>query len=289
MAARSLDATTRVAGVIGDPVRHSLSPLLHNAAFGALDLDWAFLAFTVRAGGGPAALAAMRALRLEGLNVTMPLKGEVADAVDRLGPSAAVLRSVNTVVWRGTELVGESTDGAGLLAALRDDEGFDPAGRRCLVLGSGGAARAVVHALAGAGAARVAVAARRPEAALAVATLGGAVGAAGGPEEADGADLVVDATPVGMPGHDPGPPLDPDRLGPGQLVVDLVYDPPRTPLLEAARARGAATTNGLGMLLHQAALSFRLWTGEDPPLEAMSVALVAELARRGAAADPPPG
>jgi len=269
-----------MAGVIGDPVRHSLSPLLHNAAFAALGLDWAFAAFPVRAGAGAAALDAMRALRLEGLNVTMPLKGEVADAVDRLAPSAAALRSVNTVVWIGTELVGESTDGPGLVAALRADEGFDPAGRRCLVLGSGGAARAVVHALADAGAAAVVVAARRPEAGAAVATLAGAVGGAGPAAAADDAELIVDATPVGMTGHDPGPPLDPARLGPGQLVVDLVYDPTWTPLLEVARAAGAATANGFGMLLHQAALSFRLWTGEDPPLEAMSAALVAELASR---------
>src|SRR5918997_859483 len=275
-----LRGSTRVAGVIGDPVRHSLSPLLHNAAFAALGLDWAFAAFPVRAGAGAAALDAMRALRLEGLNVTMPLKGEVADAVDRLAPSAAALRSVNTVVWVGTDLVGESTDGPGLIAALRADEGFDPEGRRCLVLGSGGAARAVVHARAGAGAASVVVAARRPEAGAAVAALAGRVGAAGTADAADGAELIVDATPVGMAGHDPGPPVDPARLGQGQLVVDLVYDPPWTPLLEAARGAGAATANGLGMLLHQAALSFRLWTGEDPPLEAMSAALVAELAGR---------
>jgi shikimate dehydrogenase len=275
-----LTGTTRVAGVIGDPVRHSLSPLLHNAAFAAVGLDWAFAAFPVRAGAGAAALDAMRALRLEGLNVTMPLKGEVADAVDRLAPSAEALRSVNTVVWVGTELVGESTDGPGLVAALRADEGFDPGGRRCLVLGSGGAARAVVHALAGAGAASVVVAARRPAAAASVATLAGPVGRVGTVDEADDVELVVDATPVGMAGHDPGPPIDPSRMGPGQLVVDLVYDPPWTPLLEAARGAGAATANGLGMLLHQAALAFRLWTGEDPPLEAMSAALVAELTRR---------
>jgi shikimate dehydrogenase len=275
-----LRGSTRLAGVIGDPVRHSLSPLLHNAAFAALGLDWAFAAFHVRAGAGAAALDAMRALRLEGLNVTMPLKGEVADAVDRLAPSAAALRSVNTVVWVGTELVGESTDGPGLVAALRADEGFDPEGRRCLVLGSGGAARAVVHALAEAGAAAVVVAARRPEAGAAVASLAGPRGRTGSADEAAEADLIVDATPVGMAGHEPGPPLDPSSLGPGQLVVDLVYDPPGTPLLEAARSAGAATANGLGMLLHQAALSFRLWTGEDPPMEAMSAALVAELAGR---------
>src|ERR687894_2202619 len=239
-----LRGSTRVAGVIGDPVRHSLSPLLHNAAFAALGLDWAFAAFPVRAGAGAAALDAMRALRLEGLNVTMPLKGEVADAVDRLAPSAAALRSVNTVVWVGTELVGESTDGPGLVAALRADEGFDPAGRRCLVLGSGGAARAAVHALAGAGAASVVVAARRPEAGAAVAALAGPVGAAGTSDTADGAELIVDATPVGMAGHHPAPAPPPPR-------------PPFPP---------------------------RVGGGEAPPLEAMSAALVAELARRAAVA-----
>jgi shikimate dehydrogenase len=114
-----------------------------------------------------------------------------------------------------------------------------------------------------------------------VATLAGAVGVVGTVDAVDDAELIVDATPVGMAGQEPGPPVDPARLGPGQLVVDLVYDPPWTPLLEAARAAGTATANGLGMLLHQAALSFRLWTGEDPPLEAMSAALVGELARRG--------
>jgi shikimate dehydrogenase len=115
-----------------------------------------------------------------------------------------------------------------------------------------------------------------------VASLAGPVGTAGTSEAAADADLVVHATPVGMPGQEPGPPVDPSRMGPGQLVVDLVYDPPWTPLLDAARAAGAATANGLGMLLHQAALAFRLWTGEDPPLAAMSAALVAELARRSA-------
>jgi shikimate dehydrogenase len=278
-----------VAGVIGDPVDHSLSPVLHNAAFGALGLDWAYLAFPVPAGQVPAALAGMRALGLDGLSVTMPHKAAVAAGVDRLSPAAARLGAANTVVRRGDLLAGESTDGDGFLAALRDDEGWDPAGRRCVVLGTGGAARAVALALGQAGAAEVAVVGRRPELAEATARLAGAAGRPAGVEAAEAAELVVNATPVGMTGvvamdGQPVPPgipfgIDAGRLSRGQLVVDLIYSPAVTPLLDGARRRGSRTANGLGMLIHQAALQFRLWTGEDPPLEVMSAAVVSALAR----------
>jgi shikimate dehydrogenase len=263
-----------VAGVIGDPVRHSLSPALHNAAFAALGLDWVYLAFEVPAGAAAVAVEGMRALGIDGLNVTMPHKADVAAAVDRLSSVAERLGAVNTVVRRGGVLVGESTDGAGFLDALRADEGFDPAGKRCVVVGAGGAARAVVLALADAGA-EVVVVGRTPERVAACAALGGRVGAAA---EAGDADLVVNATPVGM-GDDPGLPLDPALLGRGQLVVDLVYHPVHTALLTEARARGAVAVNGLGMLIHQAAHAFRLWTGEDPPLEVMSAAALRALSR----------
>jgi shikimate dehydrogenase len=276
--ARALGPTTRVAGVIGDPVRHSLSPALHNAAFDALGLDWAFLAFEVPAGSGGAAVEAMRTLGIDGLSVTMPHKADVARAVDRLSPVAEQLGAVNTVVRRGGVLVGESTDGEGFVTALRRDEGFDPAGKRCLVVGAGGAARAVVAALAQAGAAEVVVAGRTHEKVAAAAALAGNRGRAGAVEEAGAADLVVNATPVGM-GGDPGLPVDPDLVGPGQVVADLVYHPAVTPLLEASRARGAVVVNGVGMLIHQAALAFRLWTGEDPPLEVMSAAALRVLSR----------
>lgn len=268
--------TTRVAGIIGDPVRHSLSPALHNAAFQALDLDWVYLAFEVPAGSGAAAVEAVRTLGIDGLNVTMPHKADVAGAVDRLSPTAERLGAVNTVVRRGGVLVGESTDGEGFVAALRGDEGFDPAGKRCLVVGAGGAARAVIAALAEAGAAEVVVAGRTPERVAAAAALAGGRGRVGTTAEASAVDLVVNATPVGM-GGDPGLPVDPALLGPGQVVADLVYHPLATPLLEAARARGVVAVNGLGMLIHQAALAFRLWTGEDPPLEVLSAAALRAL------------
>jgi shikimate dehydrogenase len=276
-------AATRLAAVIGDPVRHSLSPTIHNAGFRAVDLDWAYLAFEVPAGGGAAAIDAMRALGIDGLSVTMPQKVEVAAAVDRLSPAAEALGAVNTVVREGSVLVGENTDGEGFVNALRLDDGVDVDGMRCLVVGAGGAARAVIRALAQAGAAEVVVAARRPEAAAQAVLLAPGVGRIGSPEQADAADLVVNATPVGM-GEvvelDPALPVDPARLGAGQVVVDLIYHPLVTPLVAAARAQGAVAVNGVGMLLHQAAIAFRLWTGEDAPLEAMSAAVLAELARR---------
>ena len=266
---------TRVAGVIGSPVRHSLSPVIHNAGFRALGLDWAYLAFEVAPGAAAAAVGAMRALGLAGLNVTRPHKDGVAAAVDRLTPVAEALGAVNTVVPVGDELVGDSTDGPGFVASLAAEHDFDPAGRRCLVLGAGGAGRAVVLALADAGATDVVVVARRPEQAATAARLAGACGRVGQAGDAASAELVVNATPLcaELPLG-----LGADDLGPGQLVVDLIYEPPVSAILEAARARGAATANGVGMLLHQAALSFTVWTGEPAPLSPMQAAVAEHLA-----------
>jgi shikimate dehydrogenase len=275
----SPSAQTQVVAVIGDPVEHSLSPTIHNAAFRALGMDWVYVALAVPAEHGFAAVAAMRVLGLAGLSVTMPHKQAAAAAVDRLTPTALALGAVNTVSRAGDELMGDSTDGPGLVEALRDDEGFDPAGRQCVVIGAGGAARAAVRALADAGAARIAVVNRTRSRAEAAVALAPDVAVLGTADEVGDAALVVNATPLGM-GGDEGLPLDPSRLAPGQLVVDMVYHPAVTPLLEAARQAGAAAVNGLGMLIHQAAHQFRIWTGEEAPLEAMSVAAVAELARR---------
>lgn len=268
-------ASTRVAGVIGTPVGHSLSPVLHNAAFHALGLDWVYTAFDVAEGDAGAAVAAMRALRIAGLSVTMPHKRGAAAAADRLTPVAAALGAVNTLSWQGGALVGDNTDAQGFLDSLAD-EGFDPAGQRCAVLGAGGAARAVVHALATAGAAEVMVVNRSHDRAVEAAALAGRRGRVAVGEEVAGAALVVNATPAGMDGTEV--PVDPARLGPGQLVCDLVYAPPVTPLLREARARGTRATNGLGMLIHQAGHQLRQWTGQEPPLDAMSAAVLAAIA-----------
>lgn len=274
-------SSPRVCWVIGSPVEHSLSPVIHNAAFAALDLDWSYFAVSVPDGRAGTALAAMRTLRLAGMSVTMPHKEAAAAVVDTRTPRAERLGSVNCVSWRGTQLEGDSTDGVGFLDALRDDHAWEPAGRRAVVIGAGGAARAVIAALADGGATSVGVLNRSADRGRRAAALAGAVGRVVGADEVDGAELVVNATPIGM-GVDGGLPVDIDRLGAGQLVADLVYDPIETPLLAAARDRGAVAVNGLGMLVHQAGHAFRTWTGEDPPVAVMSAAAVAALATRAA-------
>ena len=289
-----ISAATTVVGVIGDPVLHSLSPLLHNTAFAEMGLDWVSLGFPVPVGQAEAALAGMRALGIVGLSVTMPHKEPVAGLVDRTTPVATRLAAVNCVTAAsGTrQLEGSNTDGEGFVAALRHGDRFEPRDRRCLVVGAGGAARAVVLALAEAGAAEVIVVNRTQSRAVVAAALAGPAGRVGRPEEVSTADLVVNATPAGMPQADTplqadtgGPagtrfPLDPDLLVAGQVVVDLVYHPASTPWLLAARDRGAVTHNGLGMLVHQAAAQLRTWTGDDPPVTAMWRAATAALSAR---------
>jgi shikimate dehydrogenase len=281
-------ATTRVAAVIGDPVRHSLSPRLHNAAYRAMDLDWVLVAFEVPDGGAPAAIDAARALELVGYAVTMPHKSAVAALCDELSPDAAALHSVNTVtVLPGGRIAGDSTDGAGFLRSLADAE-VDPSGRSVLLLGAGGAARAVARSLGVAGA-QVVVAARNPAAAEHAAALAG--GTAAGWDDraaiAATAAIVVNATPLGMAARAGAAGelaadqdlLDVGVLGPDHAVVDLVYHPIETRFLRTARARGAVAVSGLGMLVHQAALQVERWSGQPAPLAAMRGAVTAEIDR----------
>jgi shikimate dehydrogenase len=270
--AARLSAATTVVGVIGDPVSHSLSPLLHNTAFAEMGLDWVSVGFPVKPGDSAGALSGARALGVRGLSVTMPHKEAVAGLVDRRSTLADRLGAVNCVVFEPDGTVGDSTDGPGFLAALHRHDHFDPAGRRCLVVGGGGAARAVIAALSGAGAAEVVVVNRSADRAVSAAALAGPVGCVGTPADATHCDLVVNATPLGMADVDnrsAGWPIDPGLLSPGHLVVDLVYHPPVTPWLAAAGDRGSAVANGLGMLVHQAALQLAVWTGLEPPVEAM--------------------
>ncbi|HEX3795822.1 MAG TPA: shikimate dehydrogenase, partial [Acidimicrobiales bacterium] len=263
-----------VVGVIGSPITHSLSPLLHDTAFAVLGVPWVSHAFEVPAGRAADAMADMRAIGLAGLSVTMPHKGDVYELMDECSPEATLLRAVNCIVARDGRLRGENTDGAGFLASLERGADFSPAGKRCLVIGAGGAARAVAVALAGAGASEVAVVNRTAERATALVHAAGGVvrlGAFDDETEVAQADLVVNATPIGM-GPDAAAgqwPVDPALLHPGQVVADLIYDPRPTAWLVAAGDRGALAVDGLGMLVHQAAAQITLWTGLDAPVDAM--------------------
>jgi shikimate dehydrogenase len=262
---------TTVAGIIGQPVRHSLSPAIHNAAYAALGLDWVYVAFPVAPGTVRDALVGLQAAGVAGCNVTMPHKTEAAHACDELTPAATALDATNTVTLGDGPRVGDSTDGDGFVDAA-EDAGVDLAAR-VLVLGAGGAARAIVHALGTVGS-QVTVAARRPDAAAAAAALAPSATTMAFDQLDDAvaaAAVVVNATPLGMCGE--APPFDPARLHAGQVVIDTVYAPPETPLLGAAAAQGARTLNGLGMLVHQAARSFTRLTGQPAPLDAMRAAV----------------
>lgn len=278
---RPPSGSTRLAAVIGDPVRHSLSPLLHNTAFAALDLDWVYVALEVAPGAAAAALDAMRTLGIAGLSVTMPHKEAVAAACDELTEEAAALRAVNCVVNDGGRLIGHNTDGDGFLAALAAELDLDPAGRRCVVLGAGGAARSIALALARAGAGEVAVVNRTASRAEEVAALLGPVGQVVGPDDLAsvmaGAELIVNATSLGM-GTDGAVPLEVALLRPEHVVVDIIYRPLVTPLLAAARSLGCRSANGISMLVHQAAIAFTHWTGQPAPVEAMTAAVAPMLA-----------
>jgi len=265
----TVSGETRLAAVIGWPVRHSLSPRIHNAAFRETGLDWVYLALPVEPGQAPAALSGAAALGIEGLSVTMPHKSAVAAALEHLSDDAVALGAVNCVFRDGDRLVGDNTDGPGFVDALRLDEGIDPAGMRCVVVGAGGAARAVVRALALAGADEVVVTSRRPEPAATAAALAGVRGRSGTLADVGRCDLVVNATPVGM-GDDGASPFDPRTCADGTTVVDLVYHPAVTPLLEAAAQHGQRTVGGIGMLVHQAARAFTQWTGVEAPVAAMA-------------------
>jgi shikimate dehydrogenase len=274
-----ITATTRVAAVIGSPVRHSLSPALHNAAFEAAGLDWRFVAFEVAPGAAADAIGAMRTLGIGGLAVTTPHKADVAAAVDEVDVTAANLQSVNTVVLRDDgSTFGLSTDGDGFADSL-EASGIGVDGLRVVVLGAGGAARSIVDALGRRQAAEVVVVNRDPDRGEHTARLAPQA-RPGSLADIAGADVLVNATSVGMGSEEI--PVDTGVLHPGLTVVDIVYHPLDTGLLRAASVVGARTLDGLGMLVHQAVRQQRAWTGLAPDPALLRRVAEAELASRRA-------
>ncbi len=283
-----LNGETRIVGVIGWPVRHSLSPPMHNAAFAALGLNWAYVPFAVRPEYVGAAMEAIRALDLAGLNVTIPHKPAVLPFLDELGPEVQALQAANTIIHREGRLIGRNTDGEGFLRSLGEIGGH-PQGRIVALIGAGGSARAVGLAVCQAGAARLRIVNRTVEKAEALAALlqnlapscdVAAIGLHS--EKAQQAvweaDIVIDSTSVGMYPHTHEPPVVPEEwLHEGQIVCDLTYNPRLTTLLKAAQKKNARTLDGTGMLIHQGAIAFEYWTGKPAPVEVMRQALLAAL------------
>jgi shikimate dehydrogenase len=260
----------KLACIIGWPVAQSLSPAIHNAAFASLGLEWTYVPLAVRPGAIDEGMGLVRLLEVDGANVTMPHKRAIVGLLDGLDGDAALLDAVNTIVRENDKLIGHNTDGGGFLAALAADAGFEPRSKRAFVLGAGGAARAVAVALARAGA-TVMVAARRSEQASELAALDDSIETAPWGNRVV-ADLIVNATPARE-----GLPLESLTFGSDILAVDLIYAPPATRFVLFAQEAGARALDGLGMLIHQAALSFRLWTGLDAPVSVMTQAARAAL------------
>ena len=273
---------TKYAGVIGYPAKQSLSAVFQQAAFDHLGLDMRYEVWPTPEERLSEVVQGLRAPDRLGANVTIPHKQAVLPLMDETDALARRVGAVNTIVNREGRLHGHNTDVGGFLRALRDDGGFDPTGARVLVAGAGGAARAVVTALSDAGAASVTVINRTfPRASRLVQEL---EPQAGGTElhalpdvyaswlaSAVSCRLLINCTSVGMAGtqEEKGSPVPIDLIPAGALVFDLIYRPLNTPLMVAARKRGARVLGGLPMLIYQGADSFRLWTGLEPPLEVM--------------------
>lgn len=276
-------ATARVA-LFAHPAGHSVSPAMQRAAFAARGLDATYDALDVPPEDVAAAVAALRRDPWWGANVTVPHKTAVVPWLDELAPAARRLGAVNTIVRRGDRLLGDNTDLPGFARALADLRP-EIAGARVVVLGAGGAARAVVAALADAGAG-IALHNRGPERARGLVealALPGVVLLSGEAlaDAVRGCDLLVQTTTVGMAGGPPGSPLPAGLLPERGAVVDLVYRPALTPLLAAALAAGLPVQNGLPMLVYQGALSFEAWTGVAAPVDAMGRAAEAALGSPG--------
>ncbi len=278
-----ISGLTKVYGLFGDPVEHSLSPIMHNTAFQALGLDCVYLPFLVQSSDIAGAVQAIRALHLGGVNLTIPHKERVLPYLDEVEKEADLIGAVNTIVNRDGRLCGYNTDAPGFLASLKT-AGFHPSGKKAVILGAGGAARAVSFALAREGARKIYIFNRTVEKAEKLAAeLKASYQLLTSPGDLSSdlaaalkdAELLVNATPVGMyPNHTSRPLLTREQLHQGLLVCDLIYNPMQTKLLDEAQAAGCRILNGVGMLVWQGALAFQLWTGKKAPAALMEEAVL---------------
>ncbi len=258
-----------------------------EAGFAALNLPWRYLNLKVPPKDLAAAVTGLRAMGFRGINLTIPHKCEVIKHLDEVADDARIMGAVNTVYVQDGRLIGANTDGKGFLRALNDDARLNPAGKKFVVLGAGGAARAITVELALAGAAEIVIVNRGEARGWdLVALLLNHTGTHATYQPwsdnlaiPEGTDVLVNATSIGLyPDVHDMPSLDYTTITPGMVVCDVIPNPPQTRFLDAAKARGAITLDGLGMLVYQGAIAFKLWTGYDAPVEVMKKALAAEFA-----------
>ena len=280
-----IDGSTRLVGIVGNPLDHTLSPTIHNAAFDYLGLNWCYVPLQVEERSLPEALEGIKALRLAGVNVTMPFKTEVLPLLNEVAMFAESVGAVNTILVDKGKLIGYNTDGRGFYTALTRDLDYDVKGRRVLVLGAGGASRSVTVSLALGGCAAIVIVNRSPDRSEQLAQIiqksapDIEVSCLSPEDNYDivvaESDLIINATPLTTFSGTLRVPV--SLLNKNQLVCDLNYSLYQPPLLQEAEARGAQVMDGKGMLLYQAAAAFEIWTGLEAPVEVMRVALLRAL------------
>jgi len=282
MTQQLLSLRADLVGVFGDPVDENPTGIMQEAAFAAAGLNWRYLLLRVTADDLSSAITGLRAMRFQGINLTIPHKVAVLKYLDEVAPDAALIGAVNTVRRASNRLIGENTDGKGFLRSVREDAGLDPAGKRVVFLGAGGAARAMSVELALAGASHITIVNRtQSRGEELVRTLKQKTPAqaefvqwVGDYPVSPEADILVNATSIGLyPNTGDKPRVMMATMGPDLLVCDVIPNPPQTAFLTAAAGRGARTLDGLGMLVYQGAIAFKLWTGLEPSIPVMRQAL----------------
>ncbi len=272
-----ISGKTQVCGVIGDPIEHTLSPIIHNAAFEALQIDYVFLPFKVKNAEVENAIRGMRALGIHGLNVTMPHKNAVVKYLDEVDPAGKIIASANTILNKDGKLLGFNTDGVGALTAL-EENGVEPRGKKVLLLGAGGAAKAIAYTFSQE-ADELVILNRTRNAATELADLlkqkfhkkisAAELSPTSVKNSLAGADVLINSTSVGMNPNADQTPVQPEWLRPDLAVMDIVYNPIETKLAKDAKAAGAKVVSGVEMLIYQGAVSFEIWTACKAPVDVM--------------------
>jgi shikimate dehydrogenase len=270
--------STRIVGIFGDPIDHTLSPLMHNAAFQRLQMDYCYVPFHVRPAELADAVKAVRSLNLAGVNITVPHKENVIPLLDRIDEEASFIGAVNTVTNVEGVLTGYNTDGRGFMSSL-EEAGISLDGKNVIVAGAGGACRAISYYISKRASSLSIFDIDREKCGHLVADLSRIrdnVRSLKNIPSLKDYDVFINATPLGLKDSDPLP-VDPDRITPGMVVYDLVYR--KTPLLKEAENKGAVVLDGSGMLLWQGVLAFELWTGTMPPVDLMRDVLLSNISR----------